>query len=167
MSRWAGRARAAGQCYPEHKSSGTQSIIFWCSARTINHWHEDDIHTPAPAPAPAPHLPQLRHVDGGPVPAGAGLRQRLQPRDLGGEAGQGGEHGRGRAIDISGFTLESGTTVSVLKGWRDRSTRKALQRMWKAACGPFRTVLGPDADIYHRDHFHLDVARHRSGRYCR
>lgn len=77
------------------------------------------------------------------------------------------EHGRGRAIDISGFTLESGTTVSVLKGWRDRSTRKALQRMWKAACGPFRTVLGPEADIYHRDHFHLDVARHRSGRYCR
>lgn len=77
------------------------------------------------------------------------------------------EHGRGRAIDISGFTLESGTTVSVLKGWRDRSTRKALQRLWKAACGPFRTVLGPDADIYHRDHFHLDVARHRSGRYCR
>ncbi|WP_413221825.1 extensin family protein [Tritonibacter mobilis] len=77
------------------------------------------------------------------------------------------EHGRGRAIDISGFTLESGTTVSVLKGWRDRSTRKALQRLWKTACGPFRTVLGPEADIYHRDHFHLDVARHRSGRYCR
>jgi len=77
------------------------------------------------------------------------------------------EHGRGRAIDISGFVLEDGTTVSILKGWRDKPTRKALRRMWKSACGPFRTVLGPEADIYHRDHFHLDIARHRSGRYCR
>lgn len=77
------------------------------------------------------------------------------------------EHGRGRAIDISGFTLENGTTVSVLKGWLDKPTRKALRRMWKSACGPFHTVLGPEADIYHRDHFHLDTARHRSGRYCR
>ncbi|TNJ48451.1 extensin family protein [Phaeobacter sp. B1627] len=77
------------------------------------------------------------------------------------------EHGRGRAIDISGFGLEDGTMVSVLKGWRDKPTRRPLRRLWKAACGPFRTVLGPEADIYHRDHFHLDVARHRSGRYCR
>jgi hypothetical protein len=77
------------------------------------------------------------------------------------------EHGRGRAIDISGFVLADGTTVSVLKGWLDKPTRKALRRMWKSACGPFRTVLGPEADIYHRDHFHLDVAHHRRGRYCR
>ncbi len=77
------------------------------------------------------------------------------------------EHGRGRAIDISGFTLADGTTVSVLKGWRDKPSRGAMRQMWKAACGPFRTVLGPEADIYHRDHFHLDTARHRSGRYCR
>ncbi|OIQ33521.1 MAG: extensin-like protein [Alphaproteobacteria bacterium MedPE-SWcel] len=77
------------------------------------------------------------------------------------------EHGRGRAIDISGFGLEDGTMVTVLKGWRDKSTGRPLRRLWKAACGPFRTVLGPEADIYHRDHFHLDTARHRSGRYCR
>jgi hypothetical protein len=77
------------------------------------------------------------------------------------------EHGRGRAIDISGFKLEDGTVVSVLRGWADASTSRAFRRIWKAACGPFRTVLGPEADIYHRDHFHLDVARHRSGRYCR
>ena len=77
------------------------------------------------------------------------------------------EHGRGRAIDISGFTLEDGTTISVLKGWLDKPSRKAMRRIWQAACGPFRTVLGPEADLYHRDHFHLDMARHRSGRYCR
>jgi hypothetical protein len=27
--------------------------------------------------------------------------------------------------------------------------------------------LGPDADRYHQDHFHLDTASHRSGPYCR
>lgn len=77
------------------------------------------------------------------------------------------EHGRGKAIDISGFKLEDGTLVSVLQGWRARETRKPLRRIWKAACGPFGTVLGPESDRYHQDHFHLDVARHRGGAYCR
>lgn len=77
------------------------------------------------------------------------------------------EHGRGKAIDISGFKLEDGTLVTVLEGWTDRKTRKPMARIWKAACGPFGTVLGPESDRYHRDHFHLDVARHRGGAYCR
>lgn len=77
------------------------------------------------------------------------------------------EHGRGKAIDISGFRLEDGTMVTVLEGWKNRSTRKRLAKIWKAACGPFGTVLGPESDRYHRDHFHLDVARHRGGAYCR
>lgn len=77
------------------------------------------------------------------------------------------EHGRGKAIDISGFKLEDGTVVTVLDGWKSRKTRKKLAKIWKAACGPFGTVLGPEADRHHRDHFHLDVARHRGGAYCR
>ncbi|WP_278923081.1 extensin-like domain-containing protein [Pseudophaeobacter profundi] len=77
------------------------------------------------------------------------------------------EHGRGKAIDISGFKLEDGTLVSVLSGWNARATRKPMRKMWKAACGPFGTVLGPESDRHHRDHFHLDVASYRSGSYCR
>lgn len=77
------------------------------------------------------------------------------------------EHGKGRAIDISGFVLENGQTVTVLNGWRDRKSKKALQSMWKGACGPFGTVLGPNSDRYHQDHFHLDTAKHRGGSYCR
>lgn len=77
------------------------------------------------------------------------------------------EHGRGKAIDISGFVLESGRVVTVLNGWGARDTRKGLRKIWKAACGPFGTVLGPQSDRFHRDHFHLDVARHRGGAYCR
>ncbi len=77
------------------------------------------------------------------------------------------EHGRGKAVDISGITLNNGKTVTVLKGWNNRAERKLLRRMHKAACGPFGTVLGPDADRYHKDHFHFDTANHRSGPYCR
>lgn len=77
------------------------------------------------------------------------------------------EHGRGKAIDISGFILKNGDVVTVLEGWKRRKTRKQLEQVWKSACGPFGTVLGPRADRYHQDHFHLDTARHRSGPYCR
>mgnify|MGYP003626218556 CR=1 FL=1 len=77
------------------------------------------------------------------------------------------EHGKGRAIDISAFRLHDGTEVSVLQGWNAPPSRKALRQMHKGACGPFGTVLGPGADRFHRDHFHLDTARYRSGSYCR
>ncbi len=76
------------------------------------------------------------------------------------------EHGKGRAIDISGFQLANGASVSVLDGWNAGGTRKAMRRMHQGACGPFGTVLGPNANQYHRDHFHFDTARYRSGSYC-
>jgi hypothetical protein len=77
------------------------------------------------------------------------------------------EHGKGRAIDISGFQLQSGEIVSVLEGWNSSRHSKALRKMHAGACGPFGTVLGPNSDGYHRDHFHFDTARYRSGSYCR
>ncbi|MEP5154667.1 extensin family protein [Planktotalea sp.] len=77
------------------------------------------------------------------------------------------EHGKGRAIDISGFKLKNGEVITVLKGWRAASTSKALKAMHKGACGSFGTVLGPNADRFHQDHFHFDTARYRSGSYCR
>lgn len=77
------------------------------------------------------------------------------------------EHGKGKAIDISSFTMKDGEEITVLQGWKRGSSRRLLQRTWKAACGPFGTVLGPKADRYHQDHFHLDTARHRGGPYCR
>ncbi len=77
------------------------------------------------------------------------------------------EHGKGRAIDISAFRLADGSEITVLKGWNKRGSKKPLRRMHKAACGPFGTVLGPKANRHHRDHFHFDTARYRSGSYCR
>ncbi len=77
------------------------------------------------------------------------------------------EHGKGRAIDISGFYLENGKEISVLNDWGKGRGGKALRAARKAACGPFGTVLGPGSDRYHDDHFHFDTARYRGGPYCK
>ncbi len=77
------------------------------------------------------------------------------------------EHGKGRAIDISGFILRDGTEISLLTGWRSAAHGQQLRQMHSAACGIFGTVLGPDADRFHQDHFHFDTARDRSGSFCR
>ncbi len=72
------------------------------------------------------------------------------------------EHGRGKAIDVSGFLLASGKVIRVLGGF-DKTMRQAH----KGACGIFGTTLGPGSDGYHEDHLHFDTAAHRSGAYCR
>ncbi|MCA0921857.1 extensin family protein [Pseudooceanicola nanhaiensis] len=77
------------------------------------------------------------------------------------------EHGKGRAIDISAIKLRDGSEITVLDGWNTRKDGKLLRRLHKAACGPFGTVLGPESDRFHRNHFHFDTARYRSGAYCR
>ncbi len=77
------------------------------------------------------------------------------------------EHGKGRAIDISALTLKNGKRITVLDGWGRGVEGKILRKLHKGACGPFGTVLGPNSDKYHRDHFHFDTARYRSGAYCR
>lgn len=77
------------------------------------------------------------------------------------------EHGKGKAIDISAITLKNGESISVLKDWNNGKKGRILKKMHKQACGPFGTVLGPNADRYHKDHFHFDTAKHRGGPYCR
>ncbi len=77
------------------------------------------------------------------------------------------EHGKGRAIDIAAIKLNNGVDMTVLNGWKDRTQGPILRGMWRAACGPFGTVLGPDANRFHLDHFHFDTAAYRSGSYCR
>ncbi|WP_239495945.1 extensin family protein [Yoonia maritima] len=77
------------------------------------------------------------------------------------------EHAHGRAIDIAGIGLKDGSEITVLSGWGTASDGRQLRQMWRAACGPFGTVLGPEANRFHLDHFHFDTARYRSGSYCR
>ncbi|RDD68067.1 extensin-like protein [Thalassococcus profundi] len=77
------------------------------------------------------------------------------------------EHGKGRAIDISGIILRDGSEITVLQGWNTARDGQALRQMHGRACGIFGTVLGPESDRFHQDHFHFDTARHRNGSYCR
>lgn len=77
------------------------------------------------------------------------------------------EHGRGRAVDIGAIKLKNGQRLSVLSDWGSGTKGQQLRAMWQAACGPFGTVLGPAANAAHRDHFHVDTSRYRSGSYCK
>ena len=74
------------------------------------------------------------------------------------------EHGHANAIDISGFNLADGRSITVKGGWRgDDRDRSFLRAVHAGACREFTTILGPDADRFHHDHFHFDLARHGRG----
>lgn len=72
------------------------------------------------------------------------------------------EHAFGNALDIARFTLADGTEVDV-KPVPPEKQEKFLQAVRKAACGPFKTVLGPGSDPDHALHFHLDLEPRRNG----
>jgi hypothetical protein len=79
------------------------------------------------------------------------------------------EHGRANAIDISAFVLDNGTSVAVKTGWwGGLAERNFLRAVHAGSCHVFTTVLGPAYDYHHRDHFHLDLAKHNAeGRICK
>lgn len=88
----------------------------------------------------------------------------------GGRSGKLSEHAFGNAIDISAFVLKDGRRVSVLSGWRGKSDeREFLRRLHKSACKRFGTVLGPDYNGAHANHFHFDMAKSMKdgSAYCR
>lgn len=41
-----------------------------------------------------------------------------------------------------------------------------LRRLHRGACGTFGTVLGPEANEAHRDHFHFDLAARKRNAFC-
>jgi hypothetical protein len=78
------------------------------------------------------------------------------------------EHAYGNAIDIARFVLKDGTAIDV-KDYGDSDPKRSqfLADVRKAACGPFRTVLGPGADADHSLHFHFDLEpRHSLKPFC-
>jgi hypothetical protein len=71
------------------------------------------------------------------------------------------EHSFGNALDVMGFRLADGRDVTIRGGWRGaQDEQEFLREVFVGACNYFRTVLGPGADAFHYDHFHLDLARH-------
>ena len=78
----------------------------------------------------------------------------------GGRSGKLSEHAFANAVDVSAFVLRDGRRVSVLTGWNGSSEERAfLRRLHQSACKRFGTVLGPDYNAAHANHFHFDMAR--------
>jgi hypothetical protein len=77
------------------------------------------------------------------------------------------EHAFGNALDIAGFGLSDGRQIDVKAGATE-TEQKFLDAIRKAACGPFKTVLGPGSDADHAQHFHFDLQPRRTGStFCR
>lgn len=71
------------------------------------------------------------------------------------------QHATGNAIDIAGFVLADGTRISVLRDWDsegDGEKARFLRQTRDGACRAFSTVLSPEYNAAHADHFHLDMS---------
>jgi hypothetical protein len=78
------------------------------------------------------------------------------------------EHASGNAIDVAAFVLADGRRIRVADGWSGKDAAGAfLHRARNKACEVFGTVLSPDYNAAHRDHFHLDQQARSWGSVCR
>lgn len=74
------------------------------------------------------------------------------------------QHSTANAIDISAFVLADGTRITLVGDWNDGDARSEfLHAVRDASCGLFSTVLSPDYNSAHADHFHLDMAARTAG----
>ena len=63
-------------------------------------------------------------------------------------------------------TSNTPTTAPVNDTSRNTVEATFLRRLHKGACGTFGTVLGPEANEAHRNHFHFDLAPRRRSAFC-
>lgn len=76
-------------------------------------------------------------------------------------------HAYAAAIDIAEFITAKGEHVNVLEHWNAGDERaQFLREIHAGACKIFGTVLGPEANEAHRNHFHLDLAKRRRSSFC-
>ncbi|MBB4640304.1 extensin family protein [Rhizorhapis suberifaciens] len=76
------------------------------------------------------------------------------------------EHAHSNAVDVAAFMLADGRRITVKDQWNgDDQSRRFLRVIHESACKRFRTVLSPDYNAAHRDHFHFDMGG--KGTYCR
>ncbi|TKT80389.1 extensin family protein [Aquamicrobium sp. LC103] len=79
------------------------------------------------------------------------------------------EHAFANALDWASVELANGEVITIARQpLSEQKNSKFQSRIRRAACGPFKTVLGPGSDADHADHFHFDLAQRRNGgTYCR
>ena len=77
----------------------------------------------------------------------------------GGRSGRLSEHARANAIDVSAFVLADGRRITLLAGWTGSAgEREFLRLIRQSACRRFPTVLSPDYNAAHANHFHFDMS---------
>lgn len=114
-------------------------------AAALELWRRDSV-VPAARAIMGSELARIEHL-------GAFSCRRM----YGGEDGPWSEHATANAIDIAAFVLENGRRISVLGEWEgDAEEATFLRAVRDGACGSFATVLSPDYNAAHADHFHLD-----------
>lgn len=64
-------------------------------------------------------------------------------------------HARAAAIDIAGFRLGDGSEIELTEHWDHPGFEAFLSDIRDGACNWFGSVLGPDFNRAHADHFHL------------
>lgn len=83
----------------------------------------------------------------------------------GGRSGRLSQHASSNAIDVAGFVLADGRRIMLDGGWNgDKASQDFLRALHKSACRRFGTVLSPDYNAAHYNHFHLDMS---GNGYCR
>lgn len=85
----------------------------------------------------------------------------------GGQPGMISQHAFANAVDITAFVTAKGEHINLVAHWDAGDERaKFLRDIHSGACKIFGTVLGPEANEAHRDHFHLDMTPRRHSAYC-
>ncbi|MGJ7474286.1 extensin-like domain-containing protein [Pseudomonas fulva] len=76
------------------------------------------------------------------------------------KAGRLSQHASANALDIAGFRLRDGQRIVLARYWQGSGDKAVfLREVRQAACEHFSTVLGPEYNAAHRDHFHVDMGR--------
>lgn len=75
------------------------------------------------------------------------------------------QHAHANAIDVSAFVMTDGRRITVENNWKSgRMERQFLAAIHTSACKRFGTVLSPDYNAAHYNHFHFDMS---GNGYCR
>ncbi|MEL6297370.1 MAG: extensin family protein [Pseudomonadota bacterium] len=104
----------------------------------------------APAQQSSPGTPDLPSPRGTIVPGSTGTALGFAPNKLGGPP-----------------TKKSMKRAPSLFKAVDRPRMRFLKDAHRSACKIFGTVLGPEANNAHRNHFHIDLAPRKRSNYCR
>lgn len=121
-----------------------------CAMQAALYWYQDQLAAPALA-----HMrsPLVRITQFGTF----SCRNVNNAQD-----GRRSEHAAANAIDIAAFHFADRRSVSVLRDYgKETEQGRFLAAARQEACRVFNTVLGPDYNRLHANHFHLDMGRAR------